>query len=76
MDIMRANRLATDADRAYAWQALMNYRGNGPYVDAAAIQHAADAFCDRVAYRVRAAELAAQDAARRAIVNAAPKAGA
>lgn len=47
--IMRANRLANDDERAYAWTTLM---ASTHPTDAGAIQHACDAFCDRVAYRL------------------------
>lgn len=59
MDIMRANRLATDTERARAWNALMSFRGAGPGVDGAAIQFAADTLCADVAYRLERARIIA-----------------
>ncbi len=50
--IMTANRLATDDDRAYAWQTLMAYRGSASIDDA--VTHASECLCDRVTARLNA----------------------
>ncbi len=50
--IMRANRLATEAERAYAWDTLMAYSSNEEHVAARAIEHAAKVLGDRIANRL------------------------
>ncbi len=52
VSIMTANRLATDDDRAYAWQTLMAYSATAS-VDAA-VMHASECLCDRVTARLNA----------------------
>ncbi len=50
--IMTANRLATDDDRAYAWQTLMAYSATASVDDA--VMHASECLCDRVTARLNA----------------------
>lgn len=56
--VVRANRLATDGEKAQAWNSLMSFTtSDSTNVDARAIQHAAETLRDIVQYRLANASL-------------------